>query len=100
MSTGSETERNYAGIGITKTRHRLAPVFPIMVRAALLTSDLLPIRDEAWAASAGHDFFIQDPQPVRGHRFFSGRHTLQSLRFLGDRRTFGSLTLLPSLFTL
>ena len=61
MSTGSETEHDYSGVGIAKTWDRLAPVFPIMVRAALLASDLLSIGNKPGAASAGHDLFIQDP---------------------------------------
>ena len=47
-------------LSVAESRHRLAPVLAVAIRPPLLAGHLLAISDEARAASAGHDFAVED----------------------------------------
>src|SRR5215467_1937821 len=68
MRAGGEAEDENPRIRVSKTGHRLAPIFPFAVSAALFARDLLPIDDQARAKIAGDNFLVEDVEPVRrGH---------------------------------
>ena len=69
VGAGSESEHEDARMRIAEARDGLAPVFAVAVSAALLAGDLLAIQDQPRTARAGHDFGVQNLEPV-GKRHF------------------------------
>ncbi len=69
VGSGSETEHEHAGVGISEAGDGLAPVFAITIGAAFLARDALAIFDEAGAKGASDDFAVEDGKPW-GHEGF------------------------------
>ena len=65
MRAGSEAHDKDARVRVAESRHRLAPVFPFAIGAALLARDLLAIGNEPRTARAADHFAIEDCKP--GH---------------------------------
>src|SRR5262249_17260874 len=60
VGTGSKSEDHHACRRITKARYWLRPILPVHVSAALLSTNLLAMRDQARASSAGDDLLVED----------------------------------------
>ena len=59
-----QVQHQNAGVRITESRNRLAPIFAVAIRTALLESDALAVLDESRTARAGDDFGVQNLEPV------------------------------------
>jgi hypothetical protein len=65
VRAGGWSDDEHARLGIAEVGDGLAPVLSVTVGAALLARDLFAVGDEARAAGAGHDFVVQDGEPMR-----------------------------------
>jgi hypothetical protein len=62
MGAGGEAQNENARPGVAEARHRLAPIFPVEVGAALDGCDVRAVVAQTRAAAAGDNFGIEDFQ--------------------------------------
>src|SRR5262245_51419123 len=69
MSSRCKAHDQNSGVRIAESGNRFSPVVPLAIRTSFLARDLLAVSHQAWAASAGNYFAVQDVQPSRKLHF-------------------------------
>jgi hypothetical protein len=76
VGSGSKSHDQYARVGIAETSYGLAPVFPAQIGTTLDSCDFLAIRDQARTPRTGHNFLVENHQPIHplitSHPFAKG----------------------------
>ena len=65
VRSGRQPDEQQPRAGIAKSRHRLGPIIPIAIGAALHASHFGAIGNQPRAAHAGDDFAIQDFERIQ-----------------------------------
>jgi hypothetical protein len=77
VRSGSEAKNQNPGCGVTKSRHRLAPIFTIPISPAFLASNLFAIFHQPRTAGTDHELCVKLDQPTAIPGINSHDSTLQ-----------------------